>query len=231
MVCGCARLHEEVEHERVEDPLGDGEVATCGERRRGLGRGSEHHPVLCVRFFTPGLDGTPTQRGEEPVEGQAGRELVTVGHQRCDGGLAAAGRSGQQEQGGGWHRCIFAWAGRRVSGPCTVVSACMTTTAGSPVQTGSVRVEIYVRPGASATVVGGEYGGAMVVRVVEPPDRGRRHRRRAAGGRRRTLHFAPCGDSGARDHQQEEGGRYRGHALPRGAPGDGVAPPARPRGG
>jgi len=36
-----------------------------------------------------------------------------------------------------------------------------------------MRVEIYVRPSASATVVGGEYGGAMVVRVVEPPDHGR----------------------------------------------------------
>jgi uncharacterized protein len=41
------------------------------------------------------------------------------------------------------------------------------------VQTGCMRVEIYVRPSASATVVGGEYGGAMVVRVVEPPDHGR----------------------------------------------------------
>ena len=40
-------------------------------------------------------------------------------------------------------------------------------------QTGCVRVEIYVRPSATATMVGGEYGGAMVVRVVEPPDRGR----------------------------------------------------------
>ena len=40
-------------------------------------------------------------------------------------------------------------------------------------QTRCMRVEIYVRPSASATVVGGEYGGAMVVRVVEPPDQGR----------------------------------------------------------
>jgi uncharacterized protein YggU (UPF0235/DUF167 family) len=39
--------------------------------------------------------------------------------------------------------------------------------------TGAVRVEIHVRPGASKTSVGGEYNGALIVRVVEPPDRGR----------------------------------------------------------
>ena len=38
---------------------------------------------------------------------------------------------------------------------------------------GTVRAEIHVRPGASATTVGGEYGGALVVRVVEPPEGGR----------------------------------------------------------
>jgi uncharacterized protein len=36
-----------------------------------------------------------------------------------------------------------------------------------------VRLEIYVRPGASRTVVGGEYDGRLVVRVVEPADDGR----------------------------------------------------------
>ena len=36
-----------------------------------------------------------------------------------------------------------------------------------------MRVEIYVRPRASETVVGGEYDGALVVRVVEPADAGR----------------------------------------------------------
>jgi uncharacterized protein len=36
-----------------------------------------------------------------------------------------------------------------------------------------VRVEIHVRPSASKTAVGGEYGGALVVRVVEPADAGR----------------------------------------------------------
>ena len=36
-----------------------------------------------------------------------------------------------------------------------------------------MRVEIHVRPGASATAVGGEYDGALVVRVVEPADAGR----------------------------------------------------------
>ena len=38
---------------------------------------------------------------------------------------------------------------------------------------GTVRTEIHVRPGASATTVGGEYDGALVVRVVEPPEGGR----------------------------------------------------------
>jgi uncharacterized protein YggU (UPF0235/DUF167 family) len=36
-----------------------------------------------------------------------------------------------------------------------------------------VRLEIYVRPGASKTAVGGEYGGALVVRVAEPAEGGR----------------------------------------------------------
>jgi uncharacterized protein YggU (UPF0235/DUF167 family) len=36
-----------------------------------------------------------------------------------------------------------------------------------------MRVEIRVRPSASETAVGGEYGGALVVRVVEPADAGR----------------------------------------------------------
>ena len=34
-------------------------------------------------------------------------------------------------------------------------------------------MEIHVRPSSSATVVGGEYDGALVVRVVEPADSGR----------------------------------------------------------
>lgn len=37
----------------------------------------------------------------------------------------------------------------------------------------TMRVEIHVRPGASRTRVGGEYDGALVVRVVQPPDAGR----------------------------------------------------------
>jgi len=36
-----------------------------------------------------------------------------------------------------------------------------------------VRLEIHVRPGSSTTAVGGEYDDALVVRVVEPADRGR----------------------------------------------------------
>jgi uncharacterized protein len=36
-----------------------------------------------------------------------------------------------------------------------------------------VQVAIHVRPGASRASVGGTYGGALVVRVVEPADRGR----------------------------------------------------------
>ncbi len=36
-----------------------------------------------------------------------------------------------------------------------------------------MRVAIHVRPGASATAVGGEHDGALVVRVVEAPHGGR----------------------------------------------------------
>jgi len=36
-----------------------------------------------------------------------------------------------------------------------------------------VRLEIHVHPGASGTTVGGEYGGALVVRVSEPAEDGR----------------------------------------------------------
>jgi uncharacterized protein len=36
-----------------------------------------------------------------------------------------------------------------------------------------MRVEIYVRPNASRPAVGGDFDGALVVRVVEPPDAGR----------------------------------------------------------
>ena len=36
-----------------------------------------------------------------------------------------------------------------------------------------VRLEIHVHPGASRTSVGGEYGGALVVRVAEPAEDGR----------------------------------------------------------
>jgi uncharacterized protein YggU (UPF0235/DUF167 family) len=36
-----------------------------------------------------------------------------------------------------------------------------------------VRLEIHVRPNASSTAVGGEYDGALIVRVVEPANEGR----------------------------------------------------------
>ena len=36
-----------------------------------------------------------------------------------------------------------------------------------------MRLEIRVQPSASVTSVGGSYDGALVVRVVEPPERGR----------------------------------------------------------
>ena len=36
-----------------------------------------------------------------------------------------------------------------------------------------MRVEIYVRPGASRAGVGGVHDGALVVRVMEPADAGR----------------------------------------------------------
>jgi hypothetical protein len=36
-----------------------------------------------------------------------------------------------------------------------------------------MRVEIYVRPGAATTEVGGDYDGVLVVRVREQADRGR----------------------------------------------------------
>ena len=41
------------------------------------------------------------------------------------------------------------------------------------VQTSGVRLEVHVRPSASVTYVGGTHDGALVVRVVEPPDSGR----------------------------------------------------------
>jgi len=41
------------------------------------------------------------------------------------------------------------------------------------VETVTVRIEIFVRPSASVTRVGGVYDGALVVRVVEPADQGR----------------------------------------------------------
>ncbi|GEM_PF-346812 len=40
-------------------------------------------------------------------------------------------------------------------------------------QTLSVRLDIYVKPRAAATAVGGLYDGALVVRVVEPAERGK----------------------------------------------------------
>lgn len=40
-------------------------------------------------------------------------------------------------------------------------------------QTGPVRIDIHVRPGASRPAVGGTHDGALVVRVAEPADRGR----------------------------------------------------------
>jgi uncharacterized protein len=36
-----------------------------------------------------------------------------------------------------------------------------------------MRVRIYVRPNSSKGGVGGDFDGALVVRVVEPPDAGR----------------------------------------------------------
>jgi len=36
-----------------------------------------------------------------------------------------------------------------------------------------VRVAIYVRPNSSTPGVGGDFDGALVVRVAEPPDAGR----------------------------------------------------------
>ena len=44
---------------------------------------------------------------------------------------------------------------------------------GSRVRLGNVRLEVLVRPNAMRVAVGGEHDGALVVRVVEPADRGR----------------------------------------------------------
>jgi uncharacterized protein len=38
---------------------------------------------------------------------------------------------------------------------------------------GQMRVEIHVRPNASTPTVGGDFDGALIVRVVEPADAGR----------------------------------------------------------
>ena len=40
-------------------------------------------------------------------------------------------------------------------------------------QDARMRVAIHVRPSAANSMVGGEHGGVLVVRVVEPPDKGR----------------------------------------------------------
>ncbi|MGO8869846.1 MAG: DUF167 domain-containing protein [Acidimicrobiales bacterium] len=42
-----------------------------------------------------------------------------------------------------------------------------------PAEPRPVRLQIHVRPGSSATAVGGTHDGALVVRVVEPADAGR----------------------------------------------------------
>ncbi len=44
---------------------------------------------------------------------------------------------------------------------------------GATGQTETMRLEIYVRPGASKAAVGGDFDGLLVVRVVEPADAGR----------------------------------------------------------
>ena len=41
------------------------------------------------------------------------------------------------------------------------------------VRLGVMRVEIYVRPNSSRSAVGGDFDGALVVRVTEPADAGR----------------------------------------------------------
>jgi len=41
------------------------------------------------------------------------------------------------------------------------------------VQTVSMRVEIHVRPNAATPALGGDFDGALIVRVVEPADSGR----------------------------------------------------------
>ena len=64
-------------------------------------------------------------------------------------------------------------------GPGLVARGARATSVLNPVTIGvaeqndGVRLEIYVRPGASRTAVGGEYDGRLVVRVVEPADHGR----------------------------------------------------------
>ncbi len=44
---------------------------------------------------------------------------------------------------------------------------------GNTGQTETMRLEIYVRPGASKSTVGGDFDGLLVVRVVEPAAAGR----------------------------------------------------------
>jgi hypothetical protein len=100
--------NEQVEHERVEDAVRQREVAAAGEGGRGLGRSVQHDPVLGVRLGAPRIDRPAPQFGEEPVEVEARRGLVTVGHERGHRGLATSGGAGQEEQGGGGHHCIIA---------------------------------------------------------------------------------------------------------------------------
>ena len=100
---------EQVEHERVDDPLGDGDVAPGGEGGDRLGGGVQHDPVFRVRLLPPRADRPAPQLGEEPIEIEADREVVAVGHQRRGRRLAASRGAGEQQQWGGVRRCcVFA---------------------------------------------------------------------------------------------------------------------------
>jgi hypothetical protein len=80
--------HEQVEHERVEDALRHADVAVGGEGGAGLGCRVQHGAVLPMRLLAPRLDGAAPEFGEEPIEVEADRLLVAIGHQGGDRGLA-----------------------------------------------------------------------------------------------------------------------------------------------
>ncbi len=125
---GFACVDEEVQHERVQNAVGHGEVPTGGEGGDGRCRGGENDPVLLVSFAAPWFERARAELGEEPVEVEADRQRRVIGHEWSDRGFSAPGRPGEEEKLTGLHTCIIAcdaaargqWARREPKYPLAV---------------------------------------------------------------------------------------------------------------